>query len=254
MNIIGLCLHSDRPHHPTLTGTSCIHPAGRLNADALQCGCHFVTHRGHQWPAHLGWLQVWHPPAHVASHATLCLLSYCLPPWCVTCLLLLLASFLPFPHLTTIATPFHFAGVPRSEILQVSELLATKLIANEFAAYFDLQQLMASLNALSECGFTIMTYALCSLANLSLLAIMIRVLSVMVPLPHHVIACVLCLACRTDQMGSPSDGKLCVGGLVKSVYRCTVDHQCCVAYLINNIMFFILLLLLVLLCVMSDGL
>ena len=76
------------------------------------------------------------------------------------------------------------------------------------------------------------------LANLSSLAIMIGVLSVMVPLPHHVIACVLCLACHADQMGSPGDGKLHVGGLVKSAYRHTVDHQCCVAYLINNIMFF----------------
>jgi CNT family concentrative nucleoside transporter len=28
-----------------------------------------------------------------------------------------------------------FLGVPRSEILRVSQLLATKLVANEFAAY-----------------------------------------------------------------------------------------------------------------------
>jgi CNT family concentrative nucleoside transporter len=106
----------------------------------------------------------------------------------VTCLLLLLASLLPFPYLTTIAAPFHFAGVPRSEILQVSELLATKLITNEFAAYLDLQQLMASPNALSKRGFTITTYALCGFANLSSLAIMIGVLSAMAPSRHHVIA------------------------------------------------------------------
>ena len=78
--------------------------------------------------------------------------------------------------------------MPRSEILQVSELLATKLITNEFAAYLDLQQLMASPNALSKRGFTITTYALCGFANLSSLAIMIGVLSAMAPSRHHVIA------------------------------------------------------------------
>lgn len=100
----------------------------------------------------------------------------------------LLTSLLSLPHLTTIAAPSHFAGVPRSEILRVSELLATKLIANEFAAYVDLQQLMASPNALSKRGFTITTYALCGFANLSSLAIMIGILSAMAPSRHHVIA------------------------------------------------------------------
>jgi CNT family concentrative nucleoside transporter len=33
---------------------------------------------------------------------------------------------------------FFFEGVPRGEILRVSQLLATKLVANEFAAYLGL--------------------------------------------------------------------------------------------------------------------
>ena len=58
-------------------------------------------------------------------------------------------------------------GVPRSEIRLVSELLATKLIENEFVAYQNSQELMASPDALSKRGFTIVTYALCGFANLS---------------------------------------------------------------------------------------
>jgi len=67
--------------------------------------------------------------------------------------------------------------VPRSEILRVSELLATKLVENEFAAYLDLKALMASNDALSTRGFTIASYALCGFANLGSLGIQIGVLS-----------------------------------------------------------------------------
>ena len=42
----------------------------------------------------------------------------------------------------------------------VGTALATKLIENEFAAYQNLQALMASPDALSKHGFTIATYAL----------------------------------------------------------------------------------------------
>jgi hypothetical protein len=71
--------------------------------------------------------------------------------------------------------------VPRSEILTVSELLATKLVENEFAAYLNLQALMASENALSKRGFTIASYALCGFANLGSLGIQIGVLSALAP-------------------------------------------------------------------------
>ena len=61
--------------------------------------------------------------------------------------------------------------------MAVSELLATKLVENEFVAYRNLQALMASPNALSKRGFTIATYALCGFANLGSLSSQIGVLS-----------------------------------------------------------------------------
>ena len=79
-------------------------------------------------------------------------------------------------------------GVPRSEILTVSELLATKLVENEFAAYLNLQALMASENALSKRGFTIASYALCGFANLGSLGIQIGVLSALAPSRTRLIA------------------------------------------------------------------
>jgi len=81
-----------------------------------------------------------------------------------------------------------FIGVPRSEILLVSELLATKLVENEFAAYLNLQALMASSDALSPRGFTIASYALCGFANLGSLGIQIGVLSALAPSRTRVIA------------------------------------------------------------------
>ena len=81
-----------------------------------------------------------------------------------------------------------FSGVPRSEILPVSELLATKLIENEFAAYLNLQALMASQNPLSQRGYTIASYALCGFANLGSLGIQIGVLSALAPSRTRLIA------------------------------------------------------------------
>ena len=78
--------------------------------------------------------------------------------------------------------------MPRSEILRVSELLATKLIENEFAAYLNLEALMASDDALSKRGFTIASYALCGFANLGSLGIQIGVLSALAPSRTRLIA------------------------------------------------------------------
>ena len=78
--------------------------------------------------------------------------------------------------------------MPRSEILRVSELLATKLVENEFAAYLDLKALMASNDALSTRGFTIASYALCGFANLGSLGIQIGVLSALAPSRTRLIA------------------------------------------------------------------
>ncbi|KAK1229188.1 hypothetical protein PQX77_007760 [Marasmius sp. AFHP31] len=81
-----------------------------------------------------------------------------------------------------------FIGVPRNEILRVSRLLATKLVANEFAAYDNLQAIMASDNPLSHRGHTIASYALCGFANLGSLGIQIGVLGAMAPSKKSVLA------------------------------------------------------------------
>ncbi|KAL0072805.1 hypothetical protein AAF712_000568 [Marasmius tenuissimus] len=81
-----------------------------------------------------------------------------------------------------------FIGVPRNEILRVSQLLATKLVANEFAAYSNLKAIMASDNPLSHRGHTIASYALCGFANLGSLGIQIGVLGAMAPSKKSVLA------------------------------------------------------------------
>ncbi|KAK0455384.1 Na+ dependent nucleoside transporter C-terminus-domain-containing protein [Desarmillaria tabescens] len=81
-----------------------------------------------------------------------------------------------------------FLGVPRAEILTVSRLLATKLVANEFSAYLELKTLMASDGALSQRGYTIASYALCGFANLGSLGIQIGVLGALAPSKGKVIA------------------------------------------------------------------
>ncbi|KAF9497251.1 H+/nucleoside cotransporter [Pleurotus eryngii] len=81
-----------------------------------------------------------------------------------------------------------FLGVPRGEILRVSQLLATKLVANEFAAYLDLQSIQHSDSPLSPRAFTIASYGLCGFANLGSLGIQIGVLSALAPSRAKVIA------------------------------------------------------------------
>ena len=81
-----------------------------------------------------------------------------------------------------------FLGVPRNEILRVARLIATKLVANEFAAYLELQSLMESPDALSHRGYTIASYALCGFANLGSLGIQIGVLGALAPSKGKVIA------------------------------------------------------------------
>ena len=78
--------------------------------------------------------------------------------------------------------------MPRSEILRVSELLAIKLVENEFVAYIQLQKLMASEDALSKRGFTITSYALCGFANFGSLGIQIGVLTALAPSRGRLIA------------------------------------------------------------------
>lgn len=81
-----------------------------------------------------------------------------------------------------------FLGVPRAEILPVSEFFATKLVANEFAAYLDLQTLKAGPNPLSPRAYTITSYGLCGFANLGSLGIQIGVLGALAPSRSKMIA------------------------------------------------------------------
>lgn len=81
-----------------------------------------------------------------------------------------------------------FLGVPSAEILRVSQLLATKLIENEFAAYLELSSIQASSNPLSQRAFTIASYSLCGFANLGSLGIQIGVLSALAPSQGKTIA------------------------------------------------------------------
>jgi concentrative nucleoside transporter, CNT family len=81
-----------------------------------------------------------------------------------------------------------FLGVPRDEILRVSRLLATKLVANEFVAYLDLQAITKSDNPLSPRAFNIASYALCGFANLSSIGIQIGVLGALAPTRAKIIA------------------------------------------------------------------
>jgi concentrative nucleoside transporter, CNT family len=81
-----------------------------------------------------------------------------------------------------------FLGVPRHEILRVSQLLATKFVANEFVAYLDLKAITESDNPLSPRGFNIASYALCGFANLSSIGIQIGVLGALAPSRAKMIA------------------------------------------------------------------
>jgi len=78
-------------------------------------------------------------------------------------------------------------GVPRAEILKVSRLFATKLVANEFSAYLELKALHDAGN-ISLRAFTIASYGLCGFANLGSLGIQIGVLGALAPTRSKVIA------------------------------------------------------------------
>ena len=81
-----------------------------------------------------------------------------------------------------------FLGVPRAEILKVSQLFATKLIANEFAAYLELSALQKTSAALSPRAYAIASYGLCGFANLGSLGIQIGVLGALGPSKGKAIA------------------------------------------------------------------
>lgn len=81
-----------------------------------------------------------------------------------------------------------FLGVPRGEIINVSRLLATKLVANEFSAYLSLKAIMSGDDPLSYRSWIISQYALCGFANLGSVGIQIGVLSAMAPSKAKIIS------------------------------------------------------------------
>jgi len=70
-------------------------------------------------------------------------------------------------------------GVPWDEARAAGGLLGTKVVLNEFIAYFDMSQLPA--DALSAHSRIILTFALCSFANFGSLGIMIGSLGTLAP-------------------------------------------------------------------------
>lgn len=71
-------------------------------------------------------------------------------------------------------------GTPRNEILNVTTLIATKTIQNEFVAYSRLIN-EAPFNEMSDRGTLIATYALCGFANFGSIGITLGVLNTLCP-------------------------------------------------------------------------
>jgi CNT family concentrative nucleoside transporter len=69
-------------------------------------------------------------------------------------------------------------GVPSKDILIVGQLIGEKFVLNEFIAYMDLARIQATLEPRSA---ALATYALCSFANISSMAIQIGGISTLVP-------------------------------------------------------------------------
>ena len=80
-----------------------------------------------------------------------------------------------------IFTPLmYLIGIPKNDLMSVSQLFGTKISLNEFIAYIDLTKLIST-NALSEKSIAIATFLLCGFANLGSIAIQVGGLSQMAP-------------------------------------------------------------------------
>jgi len=71
-------------------------------------------------------------------------------------------------------------GVPVSESFDVGSLMGTKMVINEFVAYYDLSPMIAQ-GALSAKSIVIASFALCGFANFSSIAIQIGGIGAMAP-------------------------------------------------------------------------
>ncbi|KAI8057334.1 Na+ dependent nucleoside transporter C-terminus-domain-containing protein [Syncephalis plumigaleata] len=94
-------------------------------------------------------------------------------------------SFVGYPELTLIAitkylfVPFAWViGIPTVDVMQVADLMATKMFVNEFVAYITLSGLKSSLTVR---GQLLVTYALCGFANFASIGIQIGCIGAMAP-------------------------------------------------------------------------
>ncbi len=72
-------------------------------------------------------------------------------------------------------------GVPWEDALQFGSLFGTKIVLNEFVAYFDLGILIETKEIINEKTILMATYALCGFANFSSIAIQIGGISPLAP-------------------------------------------------------------------------
>ncbi len=72
-------------------------------------------------------------------------------------------------------------GVPWENAMQFGSLFGTKIVLNEFVAYFDMSSLIATKEMINEKTILMATYALCGFANFSSIAIQIGGLSPLAP-------------------------------------------------------------------------
>jgi len=72
-------------------------------------------------------------------------------------------------------------GVPWDSAMQFGSLFGTKIVLNEFVAYFDMSSLIAAKELVNEKTILMATYALCGFANFSSIAIQIGGLSPLAP-------------------------------------------------------------------------
>ncbi|PWN47740.1 hypothetical protein IE53DRAFT_381898 [Violaceomyces palustris] len=103
-------------------------------------------------------------------------------------------------------------GVPTGEILRVSQLLATKIIANEFVAYADLEVIKNSTDPLSARSVLISNFMLAGFGNIGSLGINIGVLSALAPSRGGAIARLAPLSLLTGILVTCSSA--CVAGVL----------------------------------------
>ena len=79
-------------------------------------------------------------------------------------------------------------GVPWQDCMVVGRLLGEKMAINEFVAYLDLANIMASGKQLQYRSVVIVTYALCGFANFSSIAIQVGGIGAIAPTRRHDLA------------------------------------------------------------------